>query len=888
MVQPPSIFTSQQTGNTLLNSTILSSVPVAIYTCDKDGYITWFNAAAAALWGREPVIGSDLWSGSLKMFYADGIRPMPMDSCPMAICLKEERAIQHEEIVIERPDGLRKSVQANPKPIFSEEGKLIGAVNTLVEIVANKKLEEQDARLAAIILSSEDAIISKTLDGIVTSWNPRAVTMFGYTEEEMIGRPITLLIPPDRMEEEPTILEKLKKGERLEHFETKRITKNGTVLDISLMISPIRDRRGKIIGASKIARDITKQKMLSNALIESEERLRLAIESTNLGTWEYLPQLDLLTWSDACRKIYEVPSEMPVDFNFFKAHIFEDDKEMAEAALQRALDPLDNGSFNLQFRIIRYRSGQPLWVNAHGKVYFLNGLADRFIGTVLDINKEKIEEQELKNSVELFQTMADNVPAMIWMSGSDKFKDYFNKAWLAFRGRTREEEENDAWIQGVHPEDITNFSETYHQALTQQKGFRMEYRLLRHDRIYRWISDSCVPRHSPNGEFLGFISACMDIDDQKRFREKLLDNEMLFKTISNASPVGLWMTDTTGFNTFVNDTWIKWTGIPSDQQRGEGWLEKVVAEDRIDVSETFAQAMKRREKYSVEFRIVRADGQVRWCLTEGSPYYDINGDFRGYAGSVTDISDLKQLEERKDDFIKMASHELKTPITSIKGYVQLLMNIYDEGNEEKLQLAKPVVRSSLGTISKQISKLTRLVSELLDLSRIETGKLELNRTMFDPVMLVEETVQDVRQTTTSHAIIVHSDFEGNVFADRDRISQVLLNLLTNAIKYSPDAHHIDVYINRDVKGVAISVADHGIGIEKKDHVKIFERFYRVEGRSEQTYPGFGIGLFIASEIIHRHNGTIAVKSEKGRGSVFTFTLPVLSNPASAIELKPLT
>src|SRR6185295_13254143 len=161
-------------------------------------------------------------------------------------------------------------------------------------------------------------------------------------------------------------------------------------------------------------------------------------------------------------------------------------------------------------------------------------------------------------------------------------------------------------------------------------------------------------------------------------------------------------------------------------------------------------------------------------------------------------------------------------------------------------------------------------------SRIESGKLELHKTAFDLGGLVEETVQDIRQTASKHAIILHNDFERKVFADKDRIAQVLLNLLTNAIKYSPDSDSIEVFTDNDQDSAIIKVKDYGIGIGSKDHIKIFERFYRAEGKSEQTFPGFGIGLFIASEIVQRHNGSISVQSEKGKGSVFTVSIPINS------------
>jgi len=526
-------------------------------------------------------------------------------------------------------------------------------------------------------------------------------------------------------------------------------------------------------------------------------------------------------------------------------------------------------------RIYPYKRRDITWIRAQGKVFFNSAQQpERLIGVMLDINEEKAREQELLNSVELFQTMADNVPAMIWMSGTDKFNDYFNKTWLEFTGQTLEQESNEGWLNGLHPDDVKKCVDTYNRSLKNQKAFYSEYRLRRHDGQYRWIADNSIPRFSQDGNFLGFISACMDIDDQKRFREKVQASELLFKTISSAAPVGLWMTDVNGQNTFVNATWEEWTGIPFEKQLGTGWLDSVLEEDKINATAKFQEALEKEIKYNTEFRIVRKDGETRWCLTEGYPYYDANGKFAGYAGSVTDITDIKRLEQRKDDFIKMASHELKTPITSINGYVQLLLNIYNEFDDEKLQASRSTVTSSLGTVAKQVSKLTRLISDLLDMSKIESDKLELHTTEFDLSGLIEETVQDMRYATSRHAIVVQNDFEGNIVGDKDRLAQVLMNLLNNAIKYSPHANKVDVYTDSNGEKVNIHVRDYGIGIDKNEHKKIFDRFYRVGGKAEQTYPGFGIGLFIASEIIHRHNGSISVDSEKDNGSVFTVSLPI--------------
>jgi signal transduction histidine kinase len=235
---------------------------------------------------------------------------------------------------------------------------------------------------------------------------------------------------------------------------------------------------------------------------------------------------------------------------------------------------------------------------------------------------------------------------------------------------------------------------------------------------------------------------------------------------------------------------------------------------------------------------------------------------------------MKLHEQRKDDFIRMASHELRTPVTSIKGYVQLLLTMFDDHENNIAPIPDEAIRSSLIVIDKQIVRLTRLLSELLDLSRIDSGKLDFNMHPFELNDLVRETVNDLKLTTVQE-LKIRSNGSSKVNADRNRIGQVLTNLLTNAIKYSPEASAVEIdVVKHDEKKVTVSVTDHGIGIDPKDQKKIFERFYRVEGKSEQTYPGFGIGLFIASEIIQRHHGIISVESSKGNGAKFSFTLPL--------------
>jgi PAS domain S-box-containing protein len=228
----------------------------------------------------------------------------------------------------------------------------------------------------------------------------------------------------------------------------------------------------------------------------------------------------------------------------------------------------------------------------------------------------------------------------------------------------------------------------------------------------------------------------------------------------------------------------------------------------------------------------------------------------------------------RDDFISIASHELRTPVTSLKLYVQVLQKQLSRRGDESLA-------RSFAKMDAQLNKLTLLVEDLLNVSRIELGKLEFQEDWFDLNEVVKETVEQIQSTTSKHRIRIEGKVNQRVWGDKDRIGQVLTNLLTNAVKFSPQADTIIVELTTTQDAVVVSVQDFGIGIEKEYLNHIFDRFHRVSDPEEKTYPGLGIGLYIAHEIIQRHNGTLTVESEKGKGSRFSFTVPYTSSSLSS-------
>jgi PAS domain S-box-containing protein len=262
-----------------LPARLFEQLPFAVYVCDRDGLVLRYNRRAAELWGRSPTLRdwNERFCGSYRMFRPDGSLLLH-HQCPMADVLSTGISVREQEVHIERPNGSRGIALVDIEAVKDSAGNIVGAVNCFQDITERKRSEEAALRLAAIVQFSNDAIVGRDLDGIVTTWNGGAERIFGYLAEEIIGKPITILMPPDCQNEEKAIIERIRRGESLEHYETVRRCKNGGLIDISLTISPIRDAQGKIIGASKIARDVTEHKrsqaQIVNLAREAEHRTK--------------------------------------------------------------------------------------------------------------------------------------------------------------------------------------------------------------------------------------------------------------------------------------------------------------------------------------------------------------------------------------------------------------------------------------------------------------------------------------------------------------------------------------------------------------------------------------------------------------------------------------
>lgn len=502
--------------------------------------------------------------------------------------------------------------------------------------------------------------------------------------------------------------------------------------------------------------------------------------------------------------------------------------------------------------------------------------------------------------------MADTAPVLIWISDVNKKCYFFNAGWLRFTGRTLEEEYGDGWAEGVHPDDMQRCLDIYNGSFDARREFKMEYRLRRHDGEYRWVVDNGVPRYATDGTFAGYIGSCMDIDDllesdrvQDIRNKDLEESERRISSVVDSAPfpIGVYTGKEMRIllaNQNIIDVWGK----------GNDVIGKRYAEilPELENQEIFAQ-LDGVFTSGIPFHArnqrvdIINDGELKSYYFNYSftPIFDKEGKIYGVMNTAADVTDLylakqeleqnqqelldtkKRLEQeleaenilqrQKDDFISMASHELKTPLTAIAAIIQVL-------SAKLKQSTDPFISMATDKAYLQVKRMTSLINSFLNISRLESGKLLIEKKPFRMDDLISESVDEIRLIAADHILrIVHSD-RVEVLADRDKIGSVILNLLSNAVKYSPRGKFVDIESKVINQQIRVSVRDEGMGVKSEDLGKVFDRYYRVESTHSKLIAGFGIGLYLSAEIIKQHGGSIDVESEPGKGSLFYFSIPL--------------
>jgi PAS domain S-box-containing protein len=352
----------------------------------------------------------------------------------------------------------------------------------------------------------------------------------------------------------------------------------------------------------------------------------------------------------------------------------------------------------------------------------------------------------------------------------------------------------------------------------------------------------------------------------KTLYEKLEESEKRFRYLADVAPVMIWMIGTDNKGNYFNKKWQEFTGMNLDKLTDPERMEYVHPDDVEDFLSSFRKAIENRIEIVAEFRMKGSSGDFQWFQMRGIPRYSPSGEYLGYIGANTNIDEIKTLEEKKDEFMSIAGHELKTPMTASLAYLELLYEEIRSSGNEKL-------KQYILKMSNSMQKMHNLVVDLLEVSRIEADKLNLNleEMLFDE--MVYDFVEDFRAIAPDRKIRITGKTGKKIIGDRNRLEQVINNLLTNADKFSPQNEEIQIQLGSVENFVKMNVKDKGIGIDKSHHKKIFKRYYQIG--SEKFKSGMGVGLFITKEIVERHGGTIRIRSQEGKGSAFMVEIPAM-------------
>jgi PAS domain S-box-containing protein len=505
-----------------------------------------------------------------------------------------------------------------------------------------------------------------------------------------------------------------------------------------------------------------------------------------------------------------------------------------------------------------------------------NGLSALF----QDITESKQAEEILQQSERRFRALIENSTDAIVLVDTLGTMLYASPSTTHLLGYTPEELVGHAVFEFVHPDDLEKTMLTLAGILMEPgKSLSVEYRAYRKDGSLRWMEGTGTNLlHDPSVQAI--VGNYRDITERKLLEEEVRKAKEELETIFHNVADGITVQDAHGTIVYANDAAAILSGfanaeamLSASPEMLRTHLSRFEIKDEMGNPLSYEQLPGRQalqgEKYA-QATIQYYDtvtGKTRWSLVKAQPILDAQGQVQLAVNVFTDITERKELEQRKDEFIGMAGHELKTPLTTIKGFTQVLHRRFKkQDDEESLRF--------LAKMDTQVNKLTALINDLLDISKIQTGKLVFREELFDLDEVIQDIVENLQAATSTHQLRLEGKAEAQIFGDRDRVGQVLTNLLTNAIKYSPKADTVIVRASRDHDKAMVSVQDFGIGIDAEHQQKIFERFYQVTDPLETTFPGLGIGLYISSQIVKRHYGHMWVESRKGQGSTFSFTLPV--------------
>ena len=865
------------------------------------------NAAEAGELGTYdfyPQTGELHWSAKNKAFFGllpeaevnyqiflKGLHPDDKDRVntvtQKALNPKNGGQYENEYRTIGYSDAKLRWVRSKGRVSFDGDGKPIRLSGVTQEITGKKEAEETLAYRTALLEAQNeaipDAILIVDTKGKMLSFNKHFVTLWKIPEDIVerkddaaaLQYAMTQLIDPQAFIDRVNYCY----AHPQEKAKEEVLFKDGRIIE--RYGNAVIGQDGTLYGWAWYFRDITKQKQNEQDLKNAKNQLEITFNNIPSGIYLINKNAELTYVNDNGAKVYgdftteELLAEKDLSVLFKKAEDFferydEYGKPFRPQNSPAAITLTTGLPSQTTLRQVNKKTGEERWHYVQGAPLFDDeGALSMVLVTSTDITTQKLAEEKIRQSEERFRSLANSIPQLAWMTDATGWIYWYNQRWYDYTGTTLEEMQGWGWQSVHHPDLIENVTKKFKKAIADGEPYEQIFLLRSKEGEYRWFLTRALPIRNENGEVVQWFGTNTDVTDQRNIENALKQSEEKFRTLAETMPQLVWMTDNKGAYEYASHQWMEYSGL--DPKKEESWQKLVHPDDMQPMMKVWFKSLSSGEPYYAEVRLINTKGEYRWHVVQGKPIRNEDTAITKWIGAFTDIHDQKIKEQQKDEFIGIASHEMKTPLTTAKAYLQLLELSLDKDNEEANLYAKKA--------SHAVGRLQELITELLDVSKIQHGKLNYNITSFNFNDLIDDTVQDIQQVSPKHTIIKSGKAQQQVAGDKHRLQQVIINLLNNAIKYSPDSLAVFINVQQQNGEIKVSVKDNGIGIPKHTLDKIFDKYYRVENHAIQ-FQGLGIGLFISYEIIQRHQGRLWAESEPGKGSVFYFTLPVttINNP----------
>ena len=710
------------------------------------------------------------------------------------------------------------------QPLRNSNGTIAGIVVTGFDVtsyvVARQQLQESEQRFKDIISHAPVSIaIYRGRNAVFEFANEDYLRKVDKSYDELIGKPFFDVLPEFRGQGLEEIMDQVLTTGKPFYAKafSASYTRNGKTdrYYSDFIYYPLHNSNGEIDGFMVILNDISNLVKSTQAIEESERQFRNLVMQSPVAMGILLGKewiVDVV--NDALLKIWErsheevhgkklldvFPEIQGQPFVGWMEHVFETGETFKQdEAVVYAEMPVGN----LVEKYVQL-SFTPL-CDAHQTI---TGI----IITANDITAQVRARKRVEENESYFRRMADNVPAIIFLWKSDGFCTYKNRQWFEYTGAMEEEAQGFSWFNYIDINSRPEVQQTLFSAIKNKTSLKVEFQLRRKDGKYRWFEKAVAPRFDDKGNIEGYIGTMTDIHERKLAEEQLKDAEERLRLAAEATGMATFDMDMQNFTVIHSPRLLQIFGYENEEVQNRTlprsqFFNRIHPDDIAAVESALLRAYQ-TGSYNYEARLILPDQSIRWIKLEGKIFYSRSNKPMRMIGMVEDITRRKQLEKHKDDFLGIVSHELKTPVTTLKVYTQLLQEQFEANTDA-------ASTTMLRRMNSQINKLSLLIKDLLDTARMDTGTMQVSFQLFDLNTVLNEVIAEFSLTGSTHRIIKKNDQSFPVMGDPARTSQVIFNIISNAIKYSPKANEVIVNTQQKDKFVICSIQDFGMGIASR-------------------------------------------------------------------------